>query len=115
MHPRICIFVILLSGWCRTRMRPARLVSYAFLYTTSVEFFSSLSTRKLRMETVQCFRVSLVPRLFLDKLGGRHGVARFSVKDLLCHSVENFCSGNVQSFKRSRYRRTSLMSMTKFR
>ena len=30
----ICIFVILLAGWCRTRMRPARLVSYAFLYTT---------------------------------------------------------------------------------
>ena len=34
IHPRICIFVILLSGWCRTRMRRARLVSYAFLYTT---------------------------------------------------------------------------------
>ena len=31
----IRIFVILLSGWCRTRMRPARLVSYAFLYTTN--------------------------------------------------------------------------------
>ena len=29
----ICIFVILLTGWCRMRMRPARLVSYAFLYT----------------------------------------------------------------------------------
>ena len=34
----ICIFVILLSGWCRTRMRPARLVSYAFLYTTYLPF-----------------------------------------------------------------------------
>ena len=34
IHPRVCIFVILLTGWCRTRMRPARLVSYAFLYTT---------------------------------------------------------------------------------
>ena len=34
----ICIIVILgenlLNGWCRMRMRPARLVSYAFLYTT---------------------------------------------------------------------------------
>ena len=30
----ICIFIILLSGWCRTRMRPARLVSNAFLYST---------------------------------------------------------------------------------
>ena len=30
----ICIFVILLSGWCRTKMRPARIVSYAVLYTT---------------------------------------------------------------------------------
>ena len=32
----ICIFVILLTSWCRTRMRPAPLVSYAFLYTTNV-------------------------------------------------------------------------------
>ena len=32
----ICIFVILLTGWCRMRMRPVRLVSYAFLYTTYV-------------------------------------------------------------------------------
>ena len=30
----ICIYMILLNGWCRMRMRPARLVSYAFLYTT---------------------------------------------------------------------------------
>ena len=30
----ICIFVILLTGWCRMRMRPVRLVSYVFLYTT---------------------------------------------------------------------------------
>ena len=30
----ICIFVISLTGWCRMRMRHARLVSYAFLYTT---------------------------------------------------------------------------------
>ena len=28
IHPGICIL------WCRTTMRPARLVSYAFLYTT---------------------------------------------------------------------------------
>ena len=37
MHPMICILVILaeslLTGWCRMRMRPVRLVSYAFLYT----------------------------------------------------------------------------------
>ena len=29
-HPGICIL------WCGTTMRPARLVSYAFLYTTNV-------------------------------------------------------------------------------
>ena len=29
VHPGICIL------WCRTTMRPARLVSYAFLYTTN--------------------------------------------------------------------------------
>ena len=38
IHPMICNIVILseklLNGWCRMRMRPARLVSYAFLYTT---------------------------------------------------------------------------------
>ena len=34
VHPMICIFIILLSGWCGTRMRRARLVSNAFLYTT---------------------------------------------------------------------------------
>ena len=32
----ICIFVIMLCVWCRMRMRPARLVSNAFLYTTHV-------------------------------------------------------------------------------
>ena len=31
----ICVIMILLNGWCRTSMRPARLVSYAFLYTTN--------------------------------------------------------------------------------
>ena len=31
----ICIFVILLTGWCGMRMRPARLVSYANLCTTN--------------------------------------------------------------------------------
>ena len=36
VHPMICIFIILLGGWCRTRMRRARLVSYAFLYTTDL-------------------------------------------------------------------------------
>ena len=35
----ISIFVILLSGWCRTSLPPARLVSYAFLYTTQVQSF----------------------------------------------------------------------------
>ena len=42
IHPVICNIVILwlVSGdWCRTRMRPARLVSNAFLYTTFVENF----------------------------------------------------------------------------
>ena len=38
LHPMICIFVILgenlLTGWCRMRRRPVRLVSYTFLYTT---------------------------------------------------------------------------------
>ena len=32
----ICTFVNLLTGWCGMRMRPARVVSYAFLYTTNV-------------------------------------------------------------------------------
>ena len=36
----ICIIMILLNGWCRMRMRPARLVSYAFLYTTALFLLS---------------------------------------------------------------------------
>ena len=45
----ICNIIILLSGWCRTRMRPARLVSYAFLYTTYIGYklvFNCSSTVK---------------------------------------------------------------------
>ena len=34
IHLVICDTMILLEGWCHIRMRPARLVSYAFLYTT---------------------------------------------------------------------------------
>ena len=37
IHPRICIFVILGKSWCRMKMRRARLVSNAFLYTTELE------------------------------------------------------------------------------
>ena len=40
----ICIFVILLIGWCRTRMRRARLVSNAFLYTTDADLQGALET-----------------------------------------------------------------------
>ena len=36
IHPGICFL------WCRTRMRPARLVSYAFLYTANMVFFGSI-------------------------------------------------------------------------
>ena len=43
----ICIFVILLIGWCRTRMRRARLVSNAFLYTTHVRNKYSLLSQAL--------------------------------------------------------------------
>ena len=41
IHPRICIFEILLSGWCRTTLRHACLVSNAFSYTTNTEVFSN--------------------------------------------------------------------------
>ena len=38
IHPMISNIMILgenlLTGWCRMRIRPARLVSFAFLYTT---------------------------------------------------------------------------------
>ena len=43
-------FVIMLSGWCRTRMRPARLVSYAFLYTTEAEFQGQLATLEYQLQ-----------------------------------------------------------------
>ena len=39
IHPRICIFVILLSLWCRTRMRHASLVSYDFYILLAFQSF----------------------------------------------------------------------------
>ena len=48
----ICIFVILLTGWCRTRMRPARLVSYAFLFTTNVAL-SNLTFFEVKFNTLK--------------------------------------------------------------
>ena len=39
----IYIFVILLRGWCRTRVRRARLVSNAFLYTVYTLVQSTLN------------------------------------------------------------------------
>ena len=30
------IMIVVSDGWCHMRMRPARLVSYAFLYTTPI-------------------------------------------------------------------------------
>ena len=68
LHPMICIFVIfgenLLTGWCRMKVRPARLVSYAFLYTTdslSHSLFclvpkTSLFLARLRKDFVSCVR-----------------------------------------------------------
>ena len=46
----ICIIMILLSGWCRMRMRPARLVSYAFLYTT---FVARIQIMALRLQDAE--------------------------------------------------------------
>ena len=37
LHPVICnIMIVVSDDWCRMTVRPARLLSYAFLYTTSV-------------------------------------------------------------------------------
>ena len=49
----IFIFVFLLTGWCRMRMRPARLVSYAFLYTTD-------ETWTISMPKLKTINVSIV-------------------------------------------------------
>ena len=45
----IYIFVILLSGWCRTRVPRARLVSNAFLYTTCIAEITEKSTSKAQV------------------------------------------------------------------
>ena len=47
----IYIILILLNGWCRMRMRPARLVSYAFLYTTDAKAASGY-------DSINCFKTS---------------------------------------------------------
>ena len=55
IHPVICIFVILLSGWCRTRMRPAHLVSYVFLYTTSTLYCTLHTSLPAKSAKTQAF------------------------------------------------------------
>ena len=50
----ICICVILLTGWCRTRMRPALLVSKVFLYTTMVVSF--ITTQCVNQCHLDCIR-----------------------------------------------------------
>ena len=42
----------LLNGWCRMRMRPARLVSYAFLYTTDTRTNTDRSSEEIIEESV---------------------------------------------------------------
>ena len=63
IHPRICIFRILLGGWCRTRVRPARLVSNVFLYTTFVIHIIDIFFR----DTIGTNHISA----WLDKVGNR--------------------------------------------
>ena len=47
IHPGICIL------WCRTTMRPARLVSYVFLYTTC----DSSGKLKCSQSSLECKRL----------------------------------------------------------
>ena len=47
-----CTIMILLSGWCRMRMRPAPLVSYAFLYTTNTGGSSVIFYLKLFIKEI---------------------------------------------------------------
>ena len=48
LYPVICdisnlsLIVLVSDGWCRMRMHHARLMSYAFLYTTSREIIEFL-------------------------------------------------------------------------
>ena len=64
----------------------------------SVENFLSVSTEKLRRETLLYFRKFLVSKNFRDKRGARkEGVSQFSVENLLSHSTKKFRKGTLPS------------------
>ena len=51
----ICINMILLNGWCRSSMRDARLVSYAFLYTTHTLLQKTIFLKNLKSSPANIF------------------------------------------------------------
>ena len=66
----------MLSGWCRTRVRRARLVSNAFLYTTSAEIFEISETALFSADLLWDFnpgsRFFLRNPTLLEWLAGRN-------------------------------------------
>ena len=94
IHSMICSIVILgesmLNAWCRMRMRPARLVSYAFLYTTKPDFFK-------QQKTLQCFLFQIggnrTPKSLPRKVGEKSGKVKFHTKKTLGSIIFNFVHG----------------------
>ena len=61
----------------------------------SVEIFLSHSAKNVqRNPSVLCLRKIPVAKKFCIR-GGGDGVSRFSVKNILSHTAENFCMGTV--------------------
>ena len=76
IHPRICIFEILLSGWCRTTLRHACLVSNAFSYATGVV------PEKFFYQKFSC-------------IGGAGGITVLSELFVSQHRNEKLCKGTL--------------------
>ena len=103
----ICIVVIVLECWCHMRMRPARLVSYAFLYATSVMRNEKVSTNHCCIPApmhenfrYQNFlkRQIFCPCEVLKNFLLQRVMSRFSVENFLSHSTETFRRGTLLCF-----------------
>ena len=66
-HPVICDIMILVSDdWCRMRVRPAQVVSYAFLYTTNFEKFLEIVLKKYMCNDRVWHRVNVTQEQYIS-------------------------------------------------
>ena len=93
----ICIIMILFNGWCRMRMRPAHLVSYAFLYTTEGNDKRARNSVNSMIDRHKDFKIGGF--VFISK---RRFCPVLKIGGLMSHLIESFTEvcGNMQVIKR---------------